>query len=69
MSPLKLENVTHRREYPEMKTSNSEVMVSYSNGRGASQRKRIALTGLAAFILNSVNQPSTPLVEQGQDNE
>jgi hypothetical protein len=65
----KHEEVTHRRQYPEMKTSNSHVLVNFSDRRGVHQQKRIALVGLAALILNCVNQPGkrTP-VEEGQDN-
>lgn len=68
MDLLKEEDVTHRRQYPEMKTCNSEVVVNFSDQRGTRQQKRLALVGLAAFILNSVNQSGgrTP-VEEGQD--
>jgi hypothetical protein len=50
------EPVVHRREYPEIETNNSEVIVKYSDGRGTSREKRITLVGLAAFVLNCVNQ-------------
>jgi hypothetical protein len=67
MLPLKPEQVTQRSEYPEMKTTNSEVVSKNINGRGPCKPKRISSTGLAAFILNSVNQTSrNPLVEEVQ---
>ena len=56
MGLLVEEPVVHRIEYPEIETNNSEVIVKYRDGRGTSRQKRIALVGLAAFVLNCVNQ-------------
>jgi hypothetical protein len=70
MSHLEQEQVIHRRPDPEIRTSNSQVVVKYNNRVGACQQKCIALTGLAAFILNIVNQTSSnTLVEQDQDKQ
>ncbi|MBV9072405.1 MAG: hypothetical protein JOZ10_02140 [Acidobacteria bacterium] len=50
-------------------SSNTQVVVKYSDHRGQRQ-KRIALSSLAAFILNSVNQPPVrPMVEEAKDNK
>ena len=57
MAQFPEEQVAHRREYPEIQTNNSEVIVKYNDSRGTSHWKRITLLGLAAFILNCVNQP------------
>lgn len=68
MSHWEQEQVIHRRPDPEVRANNSQVVVKYNNHCGACQQKRIALTGLAAFILNIVNQTSSNmLVEQDQD--
>jgi hypothetical protein len=57
----------HCNEDPKSKTENQELMVRYSDKRGTSQA-RIPLTGLAAFILNSVNKPGAgPLVEESRE--
>lgn len=56
MGLLVEEPVIHRREYPEIETNNSEVIVNYRDGRGTCRQKRIALVGLAAFVLNCVNE-------------
>jgi hypothetical protein len=67
MSPLGQEQVIHRRPDPEIRTSNSQVLVRYNSRCGACQQKLIELTRLAAFILNIVNQTSVNmLVEQDQ---
>lgn len=48
----------HRIEFPEIEVRrDQEVRVRYTDHKGSSREKRVALMGLAAFILNSV-QPS-----------
>jgi hypothetical protein len=67
MLNLGQEQVIHRRPDPEIRTSNSQVVVKYNTRCGVCLQKLIALTGLAAFILNIVNQTSdSTLVEQDQ---